>query len=91
MDLQHSHTCAHALFQALLPSNKQQTRAPNTRLPSQIRNYVLHPYKLAKDTRTGHETADVAAVLDGDLGPFMTAYLRHRSRQAAEERLSAVS
>ncbi|KIY99518.1 Peptide chain release factor 2 [Monoraphidium neglectum] len=57
----------------------------------QIRNYVLHPYKLAKDTRTGHETADVGAVLDGGLEPFMTAWLRHRGRKAAEERLSAVS
>lgn len=52
---------------------------------------ILPPTRLAKDTRTSHETADVAAVLDGDLEPFMTAFLRHKSRQAAEERLSAVS
>jgi peptide chain release factor 2 len=57
----------------------------------QIRNYVLHPYKLAKDTRTGHETADVAGVLDGDLGDFIDAFLRQQSRRAAEERLAAVS
>lgn len=42
---------------------------------SQIRNYVLHPYKLIKDTRTGIERTDVQAVLDGDLDDFMKAYL----------------
>jgi peptide chain release factor 2 len=42
---------------------------------SQIRNYVLHPYTLVKDARTGHETNNAQAVLDGDVTPFMTAYL----------------
>jgi len=42
---------------------------------SQIRNYVLHPYKLIKDVRTGHETGNVDAVLDGHLEPFLKAYL----------------
>jgi len=42
---------------------------------SQIRNYVLHPYKLAKDLRTGHETGNVQAVLDGDINPFIKTYL----------------
>ena len=42
---------------------------------SQIRNYVLHPYTLVKDTRTKHETNNAQGVLDGDLEPFMTAYL----------------
>lgn len=42
---------------------------------SQIRNYVLHPYKLIKDVRTAHETGNVDAVLDGDLNPFLKAYL----------------
>ena len=42
---------------------------------SQIRNYVLHPYKLVKDNRTGVETSDTQAVLDGDLEPFMKGYL----------------
>ena len=42
---------------------------------SQIRNYVLHPYQLVKDTRTKHENKDTKAVLDGDLDDFMTAYL----------------
>jgi len=42
---------------------------------SQIRNYVLHPYTLVKDTRTKHETNNAQAVLDGDLDPFMEAFL----------------
>jgi len=42
---------------------------------SQIRNYVLHPYTLVKDTRTKHETNNAQGVLDGDLTPFMEAYL----------------
>ncbi len=42
---------------------------------SQIRNYVLHPYKLVKDLRTGCSTADTQAVLDGDINEFMKSYL----------------
>jgi peptide chain release factor 2 len=42
---------------------------------SQIRNYVFHPYKLVKDLRTGVETSNVQAVMDGDLDAFITAYL----------------
>ncbi len=42
---------------------------------SQIRNYVLHPYKLVKDNRTGVERSDVQAVLNGDLDDFIKAYL----------------
>mgnify|MGYP000468764906 CR=1 FL=1 len=42
---------------------------------SQIRNYVMHPYKLVKDVRTGYETGNVDAVMDGDLDEFLKAYL----------------
>ena len=42
---------------------------------SQIRNYVMHPYKLVKDVRSGHETGNVDAVMDGDIEPFLKAYL----------------
>lgn len=43
---------------------------------NQVRNYVLHPYQLVKDTRTDHETSQTATVLDGDLDGFMEAYLK---------------
>ena len=46
---------------------------------SQIRSYVLHPYKLVKDLRTGEQTADVDRVLDGDLDAFIYAYLKNRA------------
>jgi len=42
---------------------------------SQIRSYVMHPYKLIKDVRTGYETSNVQAVMDGDLDGFIKAYL----------------
>ncbi len=42
---------------------------------SQIRNYVMHPYKLVKDVRTAHETGNVDSVMDGEIMPFLKAYL----------------
>ena len=42
---------------------------------SQIRNYVMHPYKLVKDVRTNHETGNVEAVMNGELMPFLKSYL----------------
>ncbi len=45
---------------------------------SQIRSYVFHPYKMVKDTRTGHETSDVPGVMDGDLDAFVLAHLKHK-------------
>ena len=47
---------------------------------SQIRSYVLHPYTLAKDHRTGVEKGNVQAVLDGDLNNFIMGYLRWHAR-----------
>ncbi len=47
---------------------------------SQIRNYVLHPYKLVKDNRTGTETANTQAVLDGGIDDFLKAYLMEFGR-----------
>jgi peptide chain release factor 2 len=45
---------------------------------SQIRNYVMQPYQLVKDVRTGEETGNIQAVMDGDLDAFMEAYLKHK-------------
>ena len=54
---------------------------------SQIRNYVLHPYKLVKDVRTGVETTDPDSVLDGDLDAFLKAYLMSDGSGAGEDDL----
>lgn len=49
---------------------------------SQIRSYVMHPYKMVKDVRTGHETGNVQAVMDGDLDGFIKAYLMEFGQNA---------
>ncbi len=52
---------------------------------SQIRSYVLQPYQMVKDLRTGHEVGDVHRVLDGDLDGFVEAYLAGRVRQSVAD------
>lgn len=54
---------------------------------SQIRNYVFHPYKLVKDVRTGHETANVEAVMNGDLDGFIKAYLMQNGQKETKNDL----
>ncbi|HVS30694.1 MAG TPA: peptide chain release factor 2 [Thermoanaerobaculia bacterium] len=51
---------------------------------SQIRSYVLQPYQMIKDLRTGHEVGDVQRVLDGELDEFVEAYLAQRARTTAD-------
>ena len=59
--------------------NKEKAKREDTKLKidfgSQIRNYVLHPYKLVKDIRTSLERTDVENVLNGDLNEFLKSYL----------------
>ena len=54
---------------------------------SQIRNYVFHPYKLVKDVRTGHETANVEAVMNGDLDDFIKAYLMQQGQKETKNEM----
>ena len=63
----------------LQKKNKKRTDIESEKMKiewgSQIRNYVMHPYKLIKDLRTSHETGNIDSVLNGDIGPFLKAYL----------------
>jgi peptide chain release factor 2 len=59
---------------------KEQAEAAGEKMEiawgSQIRSYVMHPYQLVKDNRTGEESSDVNGVLDGNLDRFIEAYLK---------------
>lgn len=48
---------------------------------SQIRSYVFHPYQMVKDLRTGHETGNIQAVMDGELDEFIESYLKWNANQ----------
>ena len=58
---------------------------------SQIRSYVLHPYRMIKDHRTGCETGNVEPVLDGDLGEFIKEYLLFSSKEGSGKEVSSVN
>ena len=83
--LQNKETAMRVLRGRLLERELQRQREEHSRLKgehrsaefgSQMRTYYLHPYTLVKDHRTEHETSNVQAILDGELDPFMEAYLR---------------
>jgi peptide chain release factor 2 len=46
---------------------------------SQIRSYVFHPYQMVKDLRTGEETGNIEAVMDGSLEDFIESYLKYKA------------
>ena len=84
--LQNKETALHILRGKLAQLQVEQhaarlsdLRGPNEQAAwgNQIRSYVLHPYKQVKDLRTGHTLTDPDDVLDGNLAPFITAYLEH--------------
>ena len=59
---------------------------------SQIRSYVMHPYRLVKDTRTNIETGNVDAVLDGEIDRFIESYLKYRAnRRPADDQTTALT
>jgi peptide chain release factor 2 len=71
------------IYEHELEKRREETRKldeakPEISFGSQIRSYVLHPYRLIKDHRTRTELGDVERVLDGDLDPFIRAYLLSR-------------
>jgi peptide chain release factor 2 len=59
-------------------ANAQEANKTDIGWGHQIRSYVLQPYQLVKDLRTGHESTNPTAVLDGDLNPFIEASLAQR-------------
>jgi peptide chain release factor 2 len=59
---------------------REKGEAQDVNFGSQIRSYVLHPYSMVKDHRTGYEVGDVARVLDGDLDGFARAYLHQAAK-----------
>ena len=83
IDLEEPQEREKKVYQLLLlridKKRKSRESIENTKLQidfgSQIRNYILHPYKLVKDIRTNIERSDVSNVLDGDIDDFIKAYL----------------
>jgi len=89
--LQNRATAMAILKSRLLEKRRQEERARLDELRgdsagswgTQMRSYVLHPYQMVKDVRTGQETGNTSAVLDGDLDDFIAAAIRWRKVQGA--------
>ena len=60
---------------------KERGEAQDISFGSQIRSYVLHPYTMVNDHRTGLKDGNATGVLDGDLDPFIRSYLLHRAQR----------
>lgn len=77
---------ARLMERELKRQRQEQARLKGEHIPAewgnQIRSYVLQPYKLVKDHRTGYETSDTGSILDGGLDPLLEAYLRHTIGEA---------
>jgi peptide chain release factor 2 len=67
----------------LAEKDKAEAQKMEASFGSQIRNYVMAPYQLVKDLRSGHETGNVQGILDGELQPFVESYLLHIADTAA--------
>ena len=72
----------HEMRQKLAAKDKAEAAKMEASFGSQIRNYVLAPYRLAKDLRSGYETGNVDNVLDGDLQPMIEAFLLSENENA---------
>ncbi len=73
----------HELEKRREEQRKLDAAKPEISFGSQIRSYVLHPYRMVKDHRTRYQTGDTDRVLDGDLEPFIRSYLLWRRNPAA--------
>ena len=82
MRLLRSHLYELEIRKKMEEQSKIESQKKKIEWGSQIRSYVLHPYKMVKDLRTGYETGNVQAVLDGDLNGFIKAYLMEFGKEA---------
>ena len=76
----------HEMQQRLDAKDKMESAKMEASFASQIRNYVLAPYRLVKDLRSGFEMGNVDSVLDGELQPFVEAYLLHVAKEKEEQK-----
>ncbi len=84
MQLLRSQLYEMALQEKLAERDKIESEKKKIEWGSQIRNYVMHPYKLVKDVRTGYETGNVDAVMDGQIDEFLKAFLMQEGQNNDE-------